>query len=266
MIKSPIKFFGGKGGMYKQIIQYFPDSISYKIYIEPFGGSAAILLSQPLGKVEIYNDLYQNVYSLYKVIADKELFTRFKEKCDLALYSEQIRAEFKQELKKSDLNIVNRAFYYWYVNRTSHNGIGGISRNYYIRRNMSKSTSDFLSCIDRLKRLHDRLSSVIILNRDALELIKENDKSNVFIYADSPYHQSTRTSCRYEVDMDDEKQKQYIDILLNIKNAKMLVSGYDCEEYKRLVKNNWQKIDFKVKTVDGNFNPKTKIETLWKNY
>lgn len=265
MIKAPIKYFGGKGGMYKEIIKYFPAPESYHIYCEPFGGSASILLSQPLGHVEMYNDIYQNVYCLYSVLSNKESFLRFKEKCDLAIYSEHLREEFKFKLKtKIDLTAIDRAFYYWYVNRTSHNGIGGFSTNCYIRRNMSKSTSDFLSCVDRLRELHDRLSAVIILNQDALELIKNRDAKNVFFYIDSPYHHSTRTSARYECDFSNEQHEQLIDILLNLK-GKALVSGYICDAYKRL-ETKFKRIDFPVKTVSGTFEKKTKIESLWKNY
>lgn len=264
-VQPPVKYFGGKNGMIKEINKYDPPIDSYHIYCEPFGGSGAKLFSRDLGHVEIYNDLYQNVYSLYKVIADQGLFSKFKEKCDLALYSEQLRSEFKDKLKQNDIDILNRAFYYWYVNRTSHNGIGGISTNCYIRRNMSKSTSDFLSCVDRLKELHDRLSPVIILNRDALEVIKKYDAPNTFFYLDPPYSWETRTSTRYAVDFNPKQQKELIDLLLKMK-GKVLLSGYINDEYKRLEDVGWKRIEFEVKTVSGNFEKKTKIESLWKNY
>lgn len=264
-MKPAIKYYGGKNNMLKQILQYFPKFEDYHVYLEPFGGSAGVLLSQPLGHVEIYNDLYNNVYSLYKVISDKELFIKFKEKCDLAIYHEQVSCEYRDLLKNNDLDIIDRAFYYWYVNRSRHNGIGGFSTNCYIRRGMSKSTSDFLSCIDRLKEIHDRLSAVMILNRDALEVIKKFDAPNVFIYSDSPYHWSTRTSSRYPVDMDNDKQQEYLNLLLTLK-SKVLISGYDCDAYKILENNGWNKITFDVKTTSGDFKKKTKQETLWKNY
>ena len=98
-----------------------------------------------IAAVEIYNDLERNVYSLYKVLSDKDLFPKFKEKCDLIFYDEDLRKEFKNKLKSDDLDLVDRAFYFFYVNRTSHNGIGGFSCNTVIRRNMSKSISDMLN-------------------------------------------------------------------------------------------------------------------------
>lgn len=265
MIKPPIKYFGGKNGMINEINKHDPNPVDYHIYCEVFGGSGGKLLSRPLGHVEIYNDLYHNVYALYKVLSDSELFPLFKNLCDLSIYSEQLRKEFKENLKKDHISLVQRAFYYWYVNRTSHNGIGGISINCYIRRNMAKSTSDFLSCIDRLKELHDRLSSVVILNRDALEVIKQYDAPNVFFYLDPPYSWETRTSTRYSVDFNPEQQKQLVDTILSCK-GKVLLSGYINEEYKRLENSGWKRIDFQVNTVSGTMQKKIKTESLWKNY
>lgn len=266
-MNTPVKYFGGKNLMFKNIIKHFPPKESYNTYIEPFGGSfsLALKMDQP-AEIEIYNDLEQNVYSLYKVLSDKELFNQFKEKCDLANYSEDLRKEYKIKLKEDNLNIIDRAFYFFYVNRTSHNGVGGISLNIVIRRKMSKSVSDFLSAIDRLPELHQRLSKVIILNRDGIELIKKyKNNNNILIYCDPPYEQSTRTSARYIVDMNRDSHINFIDAVLN-SNAKILISGYKCDLYNKLEENGFTRIDFDVKTISGNFKAKTKTESLYLNY
>lgn len=260
---APIKYFGGKGTTYNNIIKYFPSNSDYDTYIEPFGGSYSIGLNlENPPKIEIYNDLEKNVYSLYKVLSDKELFIKFKEKCDLVLYSEDLRKEFK-ELLKTDLSLVDRAFYFFYFNRTSHNGSGGFSKNTYIRRNMSKSISDFLSSIDKLPELHNRLSKVIVSNSDGIELIKKYNDSRILIYCDPPYEQSTRTSARYNVDMNINEHIKFLEIVKESK-SKIIISGYDCELYNTLI--NWEKIQFDVKTISGNFKSKIKTETLWRNY
>lgn len=262
----PIKYFGGKGTFFNKIIEHFPSIESYDTYIEPFGGSFSIGLKKGFETPnEIYNDLEKNVYSLFKVLSDEILFNEFKKKCDMIYYIEDLRKEYKIALKHDDLSLLDRAFYFFYVNRTSHNGVGGISINTVVRRNMCKSVSDFLSCIDRLPELHQRLSKCVILNQDALGLIEKYDRPNVFIYADPPYEQSTRTLCRYDVDMDRAQHLKFIDICLNSK-SKLLISGYDCDIYDRLTDANFKKIQFEVNTIGGNRKPKTKVETLWKNY
>jgi DNA adenine methylase len=266
-LKSIIRYFGGKGnGLNKIIHDNFPPKSSYDIYVEAFGGGANVLLFKEQFGVEIYNDLEQNVYSLFKVISDKSLFSKFKVLCDLAIYSHQLRDEYREDLKKDNIDIVERAFKYFYVNRCSVNGVGGFSIATCIRRNMSKSVSDFLSTIDGLQQLHNRLSSAIIENTDGIGLIKKFDRDRVFMYLDPPYSWSVRGSARYKVDMTNEQQKELVDVLLNIKKAKILLSGYDCNEYKTLTDNGWNKIKFDVKTQDGNRKPKIKTEVLWMNY
>jgi len=264
-INPPIRYYGGKFNMANNIIQHFPLNSEYDTYVEAYGGSFSIGLKKEPSKIEVYNDLEQNVYSLYKVISDKDMFELFKQKCDLTIYSEDLRKDFKDKLKFDDLDIITRAFYFFYVNRTSHNGIGGFSMNSSIRRGMSKAVSDFLSCIDRLPELHDRLSRVIVSNTDGIKLIKKYDGPNNLLYLDPPYEQSTRSSARYKVDMDRNGHIEFLNTVIESK-SKIIISGYDCELYNKLTDNGFIKLNFEVKTIDGNFNKKTKIETLWKNY
>lgn len=259
---SPIKYFGGKGTMFNKIFEYFPEE--YSTYVEPFAGSFSLGLKQSC-PIEVYNDLEQNVYTLYKVISDPILFEKFKFLADLYPYSQDFRQEFKDKLKKNvDLSEIDRAFYFFYVNRTSHNGVGGFSVNNVIRRNMSKSSSDYLSAVDRLLDLHHRLSKVIVLNKDGIEIIKKYNSSNTLIYCDPPYHHTTRTSTRYKQDMDNNTQLVFLETV-NKSNSKILISGYKNEVYDEYLKD-WEEINFEVKTISGKFEKKTKIETLWRNY
>ena len=163
-MKSPIKYYGGKSYMTNIIIDQFPKE--YEIYVEGFGGGASILFQKERTSLEVYNDLGENVYSLFKVLSDKEMFERLKEKLDLTYYSEELRKEFKEDLRRTDLSLEDRAYKFIFVNRTSFNGVGGFSTTMLVRRNMSKSCSDYLSMIDKLPEIHNRLSSVIIEHKD----------------------------------------------------------------------------------------------------
>lgn len=246
--------------MAKQIIAHFPEKGTYNTYIEPFGGSFGVGFRIPddlIVPIEIYNDLEKNVYSLFKVLSDEEKFREFKRLCDCSYYNEELRSEYREELKNNpNIPDVNRAFMFFYVNRTSHNAIGGFSMQKVIRRNMAKNVSDFLSAIDGLYEVHQRLSHVTILNRDGIQLIKDNNAENVFIYADPPYVQSTRGNTRYKIDMDDEIQRKFLEVCIDSK-AKILISGYDCEEYNVLLDNGFTKTSFETNN---------RIERLWKNY
>ena len=256
-MNSPIKYYGGKTYMTDIIKKYFPNQ--YDIYVQGFGGGASLLFSKPQEKCQIYNDLGKNVYSLFKVLANNDLFLQLKQKLDLTYYSSDIRKEFKEKLKEQNLTLLERAYYFIYVNRTSFNGVGGFSTNLITRRNMSKSVSDYLSMIDGLHQIHNRLSSVIVQNRDIFQLIPKYDSKNTFFYLDPPYvHETRSSSTSYEIEMTNEQHKQLID-LINNSQGKFLISGYYHPIYDSL--KNFERIDFQSPNANSN-----SVETLWFNY
>jgi len=270
-INAPFKSFGGKGsnGFLKVIYSLFPKH--YDVMVEPFCGSAVVTLNNPIEKcTEIINDLNLNIYSFYKTIQDKYAFEQLKEKLDLTCYHEDLFKDSKNALQ-TELSQIDRAYYFFICNRMSYSGNNAsFGKNYAIRRNMSKSTSDILSAIDSLDLIHCRISQMIILNRDALELIEnEGQYEHTFMYLDPPYAWETRTSTRYPVDFTPQQQIDLVNVLTSEKsNAKYLLSGYDNELYENvLVKEyGWNKYIYDVNTVSGSNQSKTKTEVLWYNY
>ena len=186
------------------------------------------------------------------------MFKTFQHMCELSPYNDDMRKEYISILKSNkDIPILNRAYMFFYVNRTSFNGIGGFKINTYVRRGTSKSISDYLSGVEHLEELHGRLKNVIVSNTDAIGLMSRFNKENVFMYLDPPYVQSTRTSnIRYEIDMNDEQQDVFLETCINSK-AKLLISGYDNEKYNILLDNGFSK---------SNFTTNSRVETLWQNY
>ena len=239
------------------IINQFPRD--YDVYVEGFGGGASVLFAKSQNGIEVYNDINENVYALFKVLSDKAAFERLKQRMDLTPYSAQLRDEYK-ELLTTNLPPDDRAYYFLCVNRMSFNGVGGFSTTHIVRRNMSKSTSDFLSMIDKLPQIHNRLSSVIIEHRDIMELIDKYDRPNVFMYLDPPYVISERRSSqRYECDMTNEQHLALIGRLLDCK-CKWLLSGYDNAIYQPLT-DKFGKTEFKSPNSGS-----SAIEGLWENY
>lgn len=245
--------------MTKILLNNFPDT-EVDQYVEVFGGGASLLFYKPRYGIEVYNDLYHNVYCLFKSLADCDNFKQLKYMMDLSVYSRRLHDEYREELNNYNLSIVERAYKYLYVNRTSFNGVGGFSVSKYIRRGMSKSTSDFLSMIDGLREVHDRLQSVIIEEMDALDLIeKYDDGRKALMYVDPPYIHSTRKSSqKYGVEMQDDDHKRLVEKLLRC-SCNILLSCYDHEIYDPLQENGWTKI----KLIRPNSND---VETIYRNY
>lgn len=253
--------------MYKKILEHFPKDNDYTTYVEPFGGSYTVGLHMPyIPPIEIWNDLEKNVFSLYSVIQNKEMFEKFALRANSIVYSEALRDEYKELLSKDNgLSVEDRAFYFFYVNRSSHNGIGGFSQNIYIRRGMAKSISDYLSAVDRLPELHSRLQHVLFLNRDYSDVMEKYSNKDCFLYCDPPYVWSTRGATRYNCEMTDDDHRKFIDLCAK-SHARILVSGYESEIYNSLEESGFKKITFDVTVMDGNYNAKKATEALWKNY
>ena len=264
-MKSPIRYYGSKGMFQNEILKRFPESSTYDTYMEVYGGGASVLFAiEDIKPIEIYNDIEENVYSFMKVLQDPKLFEEFKTLCDLTYHSRQLNEEFKEKLKLKDIPIVERAYMFYYNTRTSFNGLGGYTCHLAIRRTMSKGVSDLLSGIEKLPEYHNRLSYVQIENMDGVELLKKHNTKNVFAYLDPPYHQDTRTEARYKNDFTNKQHKELVDYLLTT-NSKILLSGYRCDEYRRLEDVGWFVDDFEV-NVTKQGKGDSKIESLWRNY
>ena len=112
-LKGAIRMFGGKGNMTNQITKYFPENGTYDTYIEPFSAtySVGLLINpHPLKFITILKKMFIHYIKYYQT---KYCLRNLKKKCDLAFYNEDIRKEFKENLTKDDMSIVERAFYFF---------------------------------------------------------------------------------------------------------------------------------------------------------
>lgn len=258
---SPIGWFGGKGNIHQKIIKYFPNKFS--CYAELFGGSGVVMLNTNCS-IKYFNDIDKTVYSLFKTIQDKGRMEALMLRLSLTPYHDDFRKESKEALKGSDMSEDDIAYHMLVVNRMSVNSLGGFSVCDIVRKGLPKSVNSYLSAIDSLPQICEILKEATIFNEDAFKLMDRLDKPNTFMYLDPPYHLDTRGKTRYKHDFSVETQKLFVDKCLSMK-SKVLVSGYDNEDYNRLTDAGWKKVSFDVKlTTDNRMTLKT--ECLWMNY
>lgn len=246
-MRSPIKWFGGKGNMVAKLLPLIP---KHKTYVEVFGGGASLLFAKTPSEVEVYNDLNKDLVHFYKVLRDPDMFQEFYHKVSLTPYSREIYNEYRKTWFDIE-DPVERAYRWFMIARMSFSGdfahAWGFARTVSCR-GMSITTSGYLSAIERLPEIHERIMRVQI-ECDSFEKIIFNydrEDGETFFYCDPPYVHSIRDKIsRYKHEMTDEQHELLIDMLLKVKGW-VLVSGYNNPLYERLEHNGWIRKDFKT--------------------
>ena len=252
-MRSPIKWFGGKGVLAPWLLQYIP---RHHHYVEPFAGGASLLFAKDpkISKLETLNDKNKYLFNLYQVLRDPDLFPLFAEKVNQTLYS---RAEYlyARDHYKREPDRIEQARLFYIMTRQLYSGKGGwghcVSE---VSRGMSKSTAAWMTAVDGLPEFHARIRRVQIECVDALYCIDNYDRPFTFFYLDPPYHPSTRQikgiSNRYDWELSLSQHEQLIERLLSLK-GKVLLSGYRCSLHDRLEAAGWKRIDKRVVCHSG---------------
>jgi DNA adenine methylase len=189
MIKTPLRYPGGKSRAIKQIGPRIP---SFDEYREPFigGGSVFIHCRQNFPDKKFWiNDIYVKLFKFWQM-AQKDMEglinqiwiwrRKFKNGRVLHRFLLDNISEF------SDLEI-GAAFFI--LNRITFSGTsesGGFSEQAFQKRFTESS-------IDRVVKIGSLLENVIITNDDFQNVI-EADGENIFIFLDPPYYSATQSA------------------------------------------------------------------------
>jgi len=174
---------GGKARLVKYLLPLVPP---HKCYVEVFGGGAALLLNKPQSKVEVYNDLDDELFNLFRVVREDP--ERFVRSFDLMLYSRTQRELYKaMATPKTPLE---RAVRYWYLLNTSYSGdIHGGFRGAGVTTTNEART--FFAKLRDVYAVAERLRNVIIEHMDFRKLLSLYDSPRTFFFCDPPYFSSS---------------------------------------------------------------------------
>jgi len=230
-IKSIAPWFGSKRKIASKIVEIIG---SHRVYWEPFCGSMAVLLLKTPCEMETVNDLHGDLINLARIIQDRELGYQLFEKLNRTLYCEQLFREAKERwLSGSSESDIDRAYDYFVSSWMGINGVSGTERYNYpfaVRWCVGggQGARRWRSVIESVPAWHKRLQNVIILQRDAFELLDNiRDESSVVIYCDPPYF---KKSDKYLHDFLPEQHGQLARSLRRFKEARVIVSYYDDEQ------------------------------------
>ncbi len=243
--KAPIRWYGGKSSQTLKIVPLL-ESVPHKRYIEPFGGSAAILLAKTPVSSETYNDLNSGLYSLFTVLSDDKLFKSFMKKIRALPYSYQMWHEADE--KQGNDDVVMRAVYFFILLRQ---GFGGQADGWGY--GVSKGeTNNYWPAVSRLSSVHKRLKYVQVDNRDFRLLLRTHDNPDALFYLDPPYVMDTRKGgTRYTHEMTNDDHQQLVDLLLS-GSSHYVLSGYEHDLYAPLVRNGWHVIRWETVSWGAN--------------
>jgi len=222
-MKSLIAWAGGKSRLRDRIIPRIPE---HRCYVEPFMGAAWVFFGKEKSKVEILNDLDDELVNLFQVVqADREAFVKGVE---YLLTSRKLYDLFKAEDPKA-LCPCARAVRFFYLIKLTF----GARRTGYSFRTGATKPLDFHpdKIIERVREVHRRLDGVTIECLPALEVIRRYDRKETFFFVDPPYHNISL----YAHNMSEEDHVALRDALSRVK-GRFLLTINDTAFIRRLYK------------------------------
>lgn len=247
-MKRPIlDYYGGKFNLKKWIIENMPD---HKIYVEPFGGGASVLLAKDPVKLEIYNDIDDEIVNVFNMAKfhGKEL----KRQLELTPYSRSIYIQSRR--KSADpidmaIKTITKSFM----------GIGDSIHNNSGFRNSKTSNSSpgksFKNYVDYFDWFIERLRGVVIESLPYNKILEKYDSSETLFYLDPPYVFSCRSKKHtYGHELTDKEHQGLIDQITGM-SGHVVLSGYENDIYEKL---KWEKLTKEARTQKNK-----RTEALW---
>lgn len=203
MALSAFPYPGGKTTYHQEILKYFPD---HRRYVEPFGGSAAVLLNKPTSYIEVYNDLDDDVVHFFEVLRDRR--DDLEAWLSNVPYSRSVYEDWVSEFFDSHRpeDDVERAGRWFYLRYSQFNGSLD-RRNGFKTGGKRNEARSFRGSIDDLDTIAARFREVTIECQPYHEVIDRYDNPDTLFYLDPPYYQTDSDRDHYRVggDFDHER-------------------------------------------------------------
>jgi DNA adenine methylase len=265
VIQNPaFRYHGGKFRLAQWVIGHFP---RHKVYVEPFGGAAGVLLQKEPSYAEVYNDIDGDVVNFFRVLQVPEQCARLVELLALTPYA---RSEFDRAWEPTECAI-ERARRLLIRSQMGFGSAGATKGRTGFRidtqRRYGTAQGIWARYPETMAALAQRFSGVLIENRPATRVMVDHDAVDTLHYVDPPYVHSTRSRPRssgkyYRYEMDDA---QHLELMacLNALEGQVVVSGYRCELYDEHLRD-WERFDTRSR-ISANRGAGVRVESLWLN-
>lgn len=254
-------WYGGKLSHLSWLLPLLPTDCHH--YIEPFGGSMAVLLNRESAKIETYNDLDGELVNFFRVLREKP--KELQRQLSLTPYSrEEYEIAITRDPEISKMELARRFFVKVRMSIMGLAQSASKGRCQHIVKS-KPCVSKWWNSIEELNLIAARVMHVQIENLRGLELIRKYDFEDAFFYIDPPYiHESRVATCRneYFYEMNSDEHLELSNILRNIK-GRFALSGYRCE----FMDTNYDwcyRADSRDKRCSSG--KSSRVESLWSNY
>lgn len=257
-----LRWHGGKWKLAPWIISHFPP---HRVYVEPFGGAASVLMRKPRSYGEVYNDLDQDVVNLFRVMQEPAQAAQLREKLSLTPFA---REEFERGYLDCEdpVEMARRLVILCFMGFGSNGHNKATRTGFRANSNRSGTTPahDWANYPDRLPAIIERLRGVVIENRDAIEVMAQHDSAETLHYVDPPYVWETRSSAMhrnrcYVHELDTEGHARLLAFLGAVEGA-VVLSGYPHSTYEAAL-SGWHRIEIEAH-ADG---ARDRTEVIWIN-
>lgn len=272
-MKPAFPYYGAKGRLAPWISTLIPQ---HRVYVEPFCGSAAVLLAKAPAAHEVISDLDGNVTTFFRILRDQP--NELQRACQLTPYARE--EYFAADLAAEGIDDLERArrFFVRCTQAFNASGTVGSRSGSWSNGHRQGCSSQAISVRDTADRLHliaERLRRVIVENRPAQHVIPTYDAPDAVLYVDPPYLGTTRTSLDprkrrssdYRLDMPAADDHQELAKLLHECAGTVLLSGYPSPLYDELYAD-WSRIEQRVQRPTTNQRGRTGaagVEVVWCN-
>lgn len=256
-----LRWHGGKWKLAPWIISHFP---SHKVYVEPFGGAASVLLRKDRSYGEVYNDLDKDVVTLFRVLRNG-LGERLIEALRLTPFS---KMEFEESYREAldNVEIARRLIIRSFMGFGSNGHNAATKTGFRANSNRSGTTPahDWANYPDLLPTIIDRLTGVVVECRDACEVMSAHDEPHTLHYVDPPYVRETRSKAMhrngyYAHELDEAGHARLLRHLQTL-SGMIVLSGYAHPLYENSLAD-WSRVETPAH-ADG---ARDRIEVLWIN-
>lgn len=255
-----LRWHGGKWKLAPWIISHFPE---HRVYVEPYGGGASVLLRKARSYGEVYNDMDGEIVNLFRVARDRgEALYRTLELTPFARTEFDHSYEPDEEPVEQARRTLVRSFMGFGSAAASGEGTGFRANS---NRSGTTPAHDWKNFPDCLPAIIGRLRGVVIENKDALAVMAQHDTTETLHYCDPPYVHDTRSLgnpyCKkgYKFEMSDDDHRGFAAAARSL-NGSVIVSGYACPLYDDLFRG-WERRE-RQSHADGAL---PRIEVLWLN-